>query len=86
MMEYEQKLASGVFKVFLKQNSTFIPNESVEYYTSPEYVVEYSEGLQTHQNSFRKKMSHLLTPPSLRRVHFVVWPGLPKKPLTFKIT
>ena len=29
-----------------------------------------------------KKMSHLLNPPSLRRVHFVVWPGLPKKPLT----
>ena len=56
-------------------------NESVEYSTGLEYVIEYS-GLQTPQNSFGKFMWPLLNPPSLRRVHFVVWPGLPKNTLT----
>ena len=51
-------------------------NESVEYSTGPEYVVEYSEGSK-HIRTLSEKISHLLNPPSLRRVHFVVWPGLP---------
>ena len=75
-----KKSKKSIFAIFFTCGSP--KNESVEYSTGPEYVVEYSEGLQTHQNSFRKKMSHLLNPPSLRRVHFVVWPGLPKNTLT----
>ena len=48
-------------------------NGSVEYSTGPEYVVEYSEGLQTHQNSFRKKYHTYWTP--LRYVEYILWFG-----------